>query len=818
MLLAEQGADVIKVEPPAGDRARGTPAFHVLNRSKRGIVLNLASPEDQNRAQELASVADGVLVDLLPEKAARLGIDYARLAQRNPRLVYCSMPLYGSKGPYSALEPDDTLLAAVTGVLGLQWSYCESPIFLVVPIAAYATGVLAAGAVAATLFDRARSGHGDCIEVSGLGGALVLQTSTYLVPLGALEMVRLAGGRGDPKGPLPTYRVFQAGDGEWLMLACLTPVFWTKLALALGMEDYLADPRFEGAPMVIPVPEDRQELSGRLAEIFATKPRRHWLDFLRQADVPVGPVLTRDDYLQDPQVLHNGMRVEIDDPEVGPTLQMGVPISLRGTPGGVRGPAPLLGQHDDEISSRPWADKPARDGVTPGGLSAARLEQDPSVNAGASGGESMPAPVEAVERTSQSVTLSEAKSLGGPDSSSFLEEGLRMTDHCLDGITVLDLGTIYAGPYGGMLLADLGANVIKIEPLDGDPWRGFAIGFLGVNRGKRGLALDLKRAKGLELFYDLVRRADVVTDNFRAGVLQRLKIDYNTLSAINPRIVCCSTTPFGASGPMAGWPGFDPLLQARSGLMRAQGGDGQEPVYCRIAVCDFVAALLGAYGILSALYVREHTGRGQQVETCLAGSAMAAQAGQFIRYEGRPSDPTGGPDLLGLSAVYRIYGCTDGWLFLAVRTPEQAEALVQVTGGALAPHARRGAASLLAEPLRGEAAAALEAFFASRTRDETVLTLNQRGIPCAPCPTIQDIFDDEHLKANDLWWEMEHPVNGPIRQTGRIIKWKHRSMRLERPAPLLGQHSREVLLEFGVAPSRIEELMQTGVISSPPAG
>jgi crotonobetainyl-CoA:carnitine CoA-transferase CaiB-like acyl-CoA transferase len=775
MLLAEQGADVIKVEPPAGDRARGTPAFHVLNRSKRGIVLDLARPADQDRAQDLASDADGVLVDLLPEKAERLGIDYARLIQRNPGLVYCSMPLYGSKGPYSALEPDDTLLAAVTGVLGLQWSYCESPIFLVVPIAAYATGVLAAGAVAATLFDRARSGHGDCIEVSGLGGALVLQTSTYLVPLGALEMVRLAGGRGDPKGPLPTYRVFQAGDGQWLMLACLTPVFWTKLALALGLDGYLTDPRFEGAPMAIPVPEDRQELAGRLEEIFATKPRRHWLDYLRQADVPVGPVLTRDDYIQDPQVLHNGMRVEIDDPEVGPTLQMGVPMSLRGTPGSVLSPAPLLGQHNDEVLSRPWA-------------------------------------------ASQSVTLSEAKSLGGPDSSSFLEEGLRMTDHCLDGITVLDLGTIYAGPYGGMLLADLGANVIKIEPLDGDPWRGFAIGFLGVNRGKRGLALDLKRAEGLELFYDLVRRADVVTDNFRAGVLQRLKIDYNTLSAINPRIVCCSTTPFGASGPMAGWPGFDPLLQARSGLMRAQGGDGQEPVYCRIAVCDFVAALLGAYGILSALYVREHTGRGQQVETCLASSAMAAQAGQFIRYEGRPSDPTGGPDLLGLSAVYRIYGCTDGWLFLAVRTPEQAEALVQVTGGALAPHARRGAASLLAEPLRGEAAAALEAFFASRTRDETVLTLNQRGIPCAPCPTIQDIFDDEHLKANDLWWEMEHPVNGPIRQTGRIIKWKHRSMRLERPAPLLGQHSREVLLDFGVAPSRIEELMQTGVISSPPAG
>ena len=235
-----------------------------------------------------------------------------------------------------------------------------------------------------------------------------------------------------------------------------------------------------------------------------------------------------------------------------------------------------------------------------------------------------------------------------------------------------------------MLLSDLGANVIKIEPLDGDPWRGFAFGFLGVNRGKRSLALDLKRSEGREVFYDLVRRADVVTDNFRAGVLKRLEIDYDTLSAINPRIICCSVTPFGTSGPMAGWPGFDPLLQARSGLMRAQGGEGEEPVYYQIAICDFITALMAAYGVIAALHVRERTGRGQLVESCLANNAMAAQAGEFIRHQGRPPDPPGGPDLLGLSALYRVYKCSDGWLFLAVRTADQATALAEATGGALA--------------------------------------------------------------------------------------------------------------------------------------
>lgn len=758
MLLAEHGADVIKVEPPDGDRARGTPAFHVLNRSKRSIVLDLTRLDDRDRVQELASTADVVLVDDLPDRATQLGIDYPRLSESNPGLVYCSVPLYGSKGPYADLEPDDTLAAAVSGVLGLQWSYHEAPVFLVVPFVGYATGILAAGAIAATLFDRIRSGRGDYIEVSGLGGAFALQTSAYLVPLGNLDVIRLAGRRGDPKGPFPTYRVFRAADGEWLMLACLTPVFWTKLVLAMGLDEYVADPRYEGAPIAIPEPADRQEVADRLADIFATKPRRHWLDFLRAADVPVGPVFSRDDYSHDPQVLHNGMRVELDDPEVGPTIQMGVPISLRATPGAIRGPAPTLSQHSREVLS-----------------SLREAEADPVARSG----------------------------------------GMPSTGSPLDGIKALDLGTIYAGPHNAMLLSDLGADVVKVEPPDGDPWRSFAFGFLGVNRGKRGLALDLKREEGRDLFYDLVRQVDVVTDNFRSGVLKRLGIDYDTLSSINPRIICLSVTPFGATGPMAGWPGFDPLLQARSGLMRAQGGEGEEPVYHQIAICDFITALMGTYGVIAALYARERTGRGQLVETSLANSAMAAQAGEFVRYEGRPPDPAGGPNLLGRSALYRVYQCSDGWLFLAVRTVDQAEALVRSTGGALEPHARDGAETLLRAPVEGDAASALEAFFAAQQKHETVQALAEEGVPCAPCVTIADLFDDEHLKANDLWWETEHPVNGPLRQTGRIIKWERLAMRLERPAPLLGQHSREVLLAYGIEPARVEDLIQKGVVIAP---
>ena len=491
MLLAEQGADVIKVEPPAGDRTRGKPAFHVLNRSKRGVVLDLSSDEGRAKALELAAGADVVLADALPAELQRLGIDYAAVSRRNPGVVYCNVPLFGSQGPNAELPPNDDLLAAASGLFGLQWSYRGAPVYLVAPIASYAAGILAAGVVSATLFDRSRTGQGDYIELSGLSGAFALQTTTYIVPLGAIDIIRLAGGHGDPKGPFPTYRVYQAADGEWLLLAALTPVFWMKLVLALDLAEWLADPRYVGAPVAIPVDEDRKEIADRLQGIFASQPRQYWLDFLRENDVPCGPVASRDDYLDSELVALNGMRIEIDDPEVGKTVQMGVPVSLSEMPGAVRGPAPLLGQHNQEILSQPL----------------------PAAIAGAAKGD--------------------APAGKGP----------------LEGITVLDLGTIYAGPYASMILSDLGANVIKVEPLDGDPWRAFAFGFLGVNRGKRGLSLDLKSSEGLALFYDLVRKADVVSDNFRTGVLKRLKVDYETLSAINPRIICNSMPQISALRP-----------------------------------------------------------------------------------------------------------------------------------------------------------------------------------------------------------------------------------------------------------------------------
>jgi crotonobetainyl-CoA:carnitine CoA-transferase CaiB-like acyl-CoA transferase len=209
----------------------------------------------------------------------------------------------------------------------------------------------------------------------------------------------------------------------------------------------------------------------------------------------------------------------------------------------------------------------------------------------------------------------------------------------LAGIRILDLGAFIAGTFAPTILSSYGADVIKIEALDGDPFRMAGMQFVGHNRGKRGLAIDLKNPAGKEAFLDLVRVSDVVLDNYRIGVRERLGIDYAALREINPCIISCSITGYGPEGPYALDPGFDPILQARSGMMAGQGGD-DEPVFHQVAVNDSATAMMGAFGIVAALHARERTGQGQEVLTCLANQSVICQSGE-LTVRRASADPPG---------------------------------------------------------------------------------------------------------------------------------------------------------------------------------
>ena len=750
MLLADQGADVIKIEPPGGDPARRLPGFHVWNRGKRSVLADIESTEGRETVRRLADAADVLIADFSPGQGEALGLDYGSLAADNPGLVYCHLPPFGEAGPHAHRPADDALVAAVGGVAGGQPSGGGNPVFGVIPMSSYGAALLSAGAIGVALWVRERTGRGQKAVVSWLAGALAMETGSLVgMEGGFLSLMGLASLTRQPQGASPVYRLYRAAD-DWLFVACGNSTFWGKLCIALDMPELVSDPRFENAPWGITNLQDRQALYEIIAPIIAAKPRAHWLRLLEEFDVPTAPVLTRAEFIDDPQVAHNGMRVEVDDPQVGRTVQMGIPVTFSRTPGGIRGPAPRLGEHTQEVLASP----PRR--------------SSPKAAAGG--------------RT-----------------------------HALEGLRVVDLTNYIAGSFCPMLLADYGADVIKVESLEGDSFRTFGLGFLGWNRGKRGIALDLKREEGRRILGELAARADVVVENFRHGVAQRLGADYETLARQNPRLVYCTIAGFGVDGPYAEKPAFDPLFQARSGAMAVQGGQGQPPIFLSVAITDYSAALLGAYGIAAALFERERSGRGQRVVTSLTNATIAGQSGSFIFYEGAPLEQQGGPDFLGPSAVVRSYQTSDGWLMLACRGEEHWSALARVLGRPELGqrHSWEAAAAAPADGALGETLASI---FRQDPLATCLARLDGAGVPCAPVPGLMQLLRDEHLEANALMTDCDHPQWGRIRQTGLLVKFSRTPGCLQRRAPLLGEHTQEVLAELGHTEEEIGQLKDNGII------
>jgi crotonobetainyl-CoA:carnitine CoA-transferase CaiB-like acyl-CoA transferase len=729
MLLAEQGADAIVVEPTGGARERGQPHFQVLNRSKRSVAIDLASDDGKWAIAALVKSADLVITGSTPSQLKAQGLDFASIRKINPHALVLNIPAFGSRGPEAEVDASDDLVAARAGITGSQWSRSGDPVPLVFPAASYSAGVLGASAAVAGLIAREHTGQGQELEVSLLAGALSLQTGAVLKHE---KMTTLYHGPQDPLGPIPCYRLFEASDRQYLFAACGNATFWGKFALALELPELVSDPRFENAPWGIPA-EHWQALRDILEPVMRTKPRDHWLKILRDADVPCAPVMTRQEFIADRQTAAIGMRQEVRDPNLGATVQLGVPITLTATPGETVGAAPAA--------------------------------PDPRHHAN-------------FHHAPQVVSVTQDHHLAkGP----------------LDGITVLDFASYIAGSYGPMILAQLGAEVIKIENLDGDAFRSFGFGFLGWNQGKRGLAIDLNNREGLDIVYRLAEEADLIVENLRPGRMQRFGLDYDTLAKANPGLIYMSVNAFGNRGPDHNQPGFDPLLQARSGVMAAQGGPHHHPVYLTCAICDYGAAMLSALGCILALRARQKTGLGQFCSTTLLQAAMAFQAGEFIFYDGRPDMENGAPERRGASALSRAYQARDGeWLFLTLDSAAQWRAL----GGIFPSLPQLDYAAAAREPADGRLASALADEFRKLDRDHALARLAGAKIPATPVNHFRDLFSDPQIAANQLLAQLDHSQWGKVWQTGLLMKFSATPGSIERAAPLHGEHSDEVLHRF----------------------
>ena len=340
-LLAEQGAEVIKVERPGGDPMRGQDGFMVWNRSKRTITLDLKKPEGLKIALDLAKKADVIIENFKPGTADKLGIGYDKVKELNPRAVYCSISGFGPKGPYAGWAGYDQIVSTVASVYTEQ-GLATHPLFVVLPLASLYTAVDAAFYIVSGLCVREKTGRGQRIDVS-LFRTILSTFRQFNVDFEG--MFRAPWG---PTGPMPLYRPYQCKDGEWLFTGLGNPKFFMQFAVELGHDEWLTDPLFEGAPFLIFPPRNAQVMS-MLKPLYKTKTRAEWMKQFVEASIPVAPVQTVDDFMAYKQVIASDMVQTVKDPKKGNVKEMGIPVALADTPGKIQGPSPLPGQHTREV-------------------------------------------------------------------------------------------------------------------------------------------------------------------------------------------------------------------------------------------------------------------------------------------------------------------------------------------------------------------------------------------------------------------------------------------------------------------------------------
>ncbi|MEE9198579.1 MAG: CoA transferase, partial [Dehalococcoidia bacterium] len=626
MILADYGAEVIKVEPPGGEAFRHLPAFLQWNRGKKSVVLDLKTDRGRRAAQALARESDVLIENFRPGVAERLGIGYEGLAQVNPGLVYLSISAFGQKGKYRHYKGYEGIVSAKCGQHLMQCGYRgDDPHYDAVFKCSYGSAIQGLIGVLAALHLKDKAGVGQKVEST-------MVQALYVYSYGGIRFLddpalyrRLGGVQGrDPRNNSSIgFRIGQCADGEFIQSGSASGRIFENMMRALGIEEYFTDPRFKNGVGQSTSDEDKAYLISLIDAAYKTKPLDEWVRIFDEQDVGYALFATTQEFMDYPQVLHNGHVIEVDDPTVGRMKQVGPLVKFVGQEWKFPGPAPQLGQHTREVLAR--------------------------VEEGAPGHASSPA---------------------GSSPAPPLPEG------ALNGVTVVDLSTYAAAPGGPGILRDLGARVIKVEPPEGEPMSG-SLGdlFLRIHRGKERICLDLKTPEGREILYQLVAEADIFVHNFRPGVPERLGLDYETLRGVNRRLVYLYASAFGSNGPDARRPAFDPVVSAMAGAETLQAGEGNPPQDRRVS--DHSAYLVVAVAMLLGLQARARSGEGQCMETTMLCSAAYLFSDDFLRYEGKPPRPTPDNGQYGLGPLYRLYRTQEGWVFLAVLTDEEWSAFCQ---------------------------------------------------------------------------------------------------------------------------------------------
>ncbi|MGH8988051.1 MAG: CoA transferase [Acidimicrobiales bacterium] len=774
MMLADHGADVVKVEPDGGDPARTRAGFHVWNRGKRAAKFDAGSDGAWRWLGELVEHADVVLAG-----TSRPGVTYEMLSARGisparDAVWVVLAPYLLGDTPWATEKESASLLYANLGHAWNQGSYDGNPVDCVYPIPLYVQGLWAATVAAAGLVGRARGWRSEgpfCI--GGAHAAVLSSPGAFLVRRGAAPVERLGG----PRGALPNYRCYQCKDGRWLFLGAYNDRFVFRALHALGLERLIADGRLAGEPGRVRLAENFAWLDAEIAAVLQGRTREAWLEALRVADVPVGPVRSREEWPEHPQVRALGL-VTAREPYGAPGAEMpGIPVELSETPGFVSRSAP----------------------GTPAAWGVAGWEQRPPRAAERGEGR------EELPRTARGGLLP------------------------LEGLRAVDLGTVIAGPYAGTLLGELGCEVLKIErPPGGDDARAISggpgrSGFSAYNRRQRSVVLDLRHERGRDVLSAILALSDVVIENFRPQVSARLGLGWEELGERHPSLTLVSISAFGTVGPFGALPGFDPIVQAISGIMRAQGGGDEtaSPTLLTVPVNDVVASLLGAFGACASLLARARGGRGQRVEVTLAGAATLLQSEELVRGPAAHLRPRheGARDYKGRSPLNRYYRAADGWVFVDGRYPEDLGALVGaglLDAGALEGTGLRRAAGArdAAGPDEAGVVDLVGSALGAVPCREVVARLNGAGVPAVAARRMDDLAGDALLAARRVLQPVALDHEG-VREHGPGRFWEVVGGSDVRDAGSssdlrLGGATYDVLAQAGVAEEEIRELVAAG--------
>lgn len=394
----------------------------------------------------------------------------------------------------------------------------------------------------------------------------------------------------------------------------------------------------------------------------------------------------------------------------------------------------------------------------------------------------------------------------------------------LAGMRVLELAQIMAGPTCGVMLADLGADVIKVEKLPGgDDSRnyreprinGVSAPFLMLNRNKRGLAIDLKAPQGREILLRLVRTADALIENFRRDTLEKLGLSYAVLAEANPALIYCAVTGFGRDGPLADKGGFDLVAQGFAGLMAITGEPGRPPVKSGNPVSDINAGLLATIGVLAAYAHRMRTGRGQVVDTSLFEAALQQTYWHAASYfaTGQSPGPLGSAHLL--TAPYQAFAASDGYINVGGANQANWERIADVLGHPEWRDDPRFATNTARMENRDALVMHMNAVIAQRTRAHWIAALDAAGVPCGPVHTLGEALSHPQTLARGMVVETRHPEAGPTRAVGCPVHFSATPARVDRPAPLLGEHTRELLRECGYGDPEIDAFVAAGIVAAP---